>query len=57
MVRKIFNFLIVACVIVGIYKVFGGDLSSFLTSGGQVLMNIVDAGSDIIVQLWEFIFG
>lgn len=57
MVRKIIHFLIVACVIVGIYKVFGGDLSSFLTSGGEVLMNIVDAGSDIVVQIWQWIFG
>ena len=57
MIRKIVSFIILACVVVGIYKVFGGDLSSFLSTGGEVLLNIVEAGSNIVVEIWHFIFG
>lgn len=56
MIRKIASFLIVACVVVGIYKVFGGDLGSFITAGGEILMNIIEAGSDFVVQIWHWIF-
>lgn len=57
MISKIVKWLVVACVVVGIYKIFGGDLSSFISSIGTAAMQIIDAGSDIVAQLWDALFG
>lgn len=56
MLGKALNIIIVACVIVGLYKAFGGDISAFMTSAGDIILTIVDAGSDIVAQIWNAIF-
>lgn len=57
MLRQSINYLLVACVVVGIYKVFGGDLGSFIAVTGDIILNIVEAGSNLVYQIWTAIFG
>ncbi len=57
MIQKLVRWLVIACVVVGVYKIFGGDLSSFISSVGTAGMQVIDAGSDIIAQLWNSLFG
>lgn len=57
MFRQILHFLLVACLVVGVYKMFGGDLGSFISMAGDALVNVVDAGSDVIAKIGDAIFG
>lgn len=55
MIRQIIKGLLIACVVVGIYKAFGGDVGSFVAGAGSIILNIVDAGSDVVLQIWNAI--
>lgn len=57
MLRQILNFVLVVILVVGVYKMFGGDLGSFVTMVGDVLINVVDAGSDVVADIGDAIFG
>lgn len=57
MLRQVINWILIACLAVGIYKAFGGDIGGFISATGDIVINIVDAGSDIVLQIWNAIFG
>jgi hypothetical protein len=49
--------LIVLAVALAIYKMYGGDLTGFLTLIYDVLWGIVDAVSNVMVKAWTAVFG
>lgn len=51
MVRSILSFLGVAILVVAVYKIFGGDIGLALSTVADIFIQIVTAGSDILIKL------
>lgn len=57
MLKKLITAVIIVCVVLGIYKAFDGDIGNILDTGGDILMKIISAGSDVVAKIWDAISG
>lgn len=57
MIKTILGWLGLAILVVALYKIFGGDFGLALSSIADWVINIVNAGSDIVIKIWNSING
>jgi hypothetical protein len=57
LVKQILGWLGLAILVVALYKIFGGDFGLALTTIADWVINLVNAGSDIVIKIWNSING
>lgn len=57
MVKQILGWIGLAILVVALYKIFGGDFGLALTTIADWVINLVNAGSDIVIKIWNSING
>jgi hypothetical protein len=57
LVKQILGWLGLAILVVALYKIFGGDFGLALTTIADWVINVVNAGSDIVIKIWNSING
>lgn len=53
MVRSILSTLGVIILIVAVYKIFGGDIGLAISTAANVVIDVADAGSDVLLEAWN----
>lgn len=57
MLRDIGKYLIIAIILVSVYKFFGGDIGAFLNSAWEIVVKVVNTGADWFVStgFWDWV--
>jgi hypothetical protein len=57
LIKTILGWIGLAILVVAIYKIFNGDFGLALTTVADWVIHIVNAGSDIVIKIWNSING
>jgi len=53
MIRSILSTIGVIILVVAIYKIFGGDIGLAISTAANVVIDVADAGSDVLLEAWN----
>jgi hypothetical protein len=53
MIRSIVSTIGVIILVVAVYKIFGGDVGLAITTAANFVIDIADAGSDVVLEAWN----
>lgn len=52
MIRKIGSAILIGIVVFAIYKWFGGDIAAFFSTVADLFFQIIDKGSDVVIEFF-----
>lgn len=53
MIRSILGTLGIVILVVAVYKIFGGDVGLAISTAANFVIDVADAGSDVLLQAWD----
>lgn len=57
MIRNVASTMGIIILVVAVYKIFGGDVGLAISTAANFVIDIADAGSDVVIGAWNKLGG